>query len=198
MATPLVALGRIEFKYLLSGFQHVTKLYCGIVTIGTGGASTILDRDGVTLHTLNQVVTVAAPVLDAVSPDDNALYSAVLQTRSGSIWTDVDFFTHATGIGVINAKGWQSTFVFRAGDLTKIKCVLMEGAPGVLSHTASPTGGSTVVNALIANMTSGISSTHNMFRWVQGRSGDNVALTGGFVGFTSSGNRKIRRARGLT
>jgi hypothetical protein len=197
MTTPLVATARIEANWTVHGKAHKARLYCAVGTFGVGGASTILDHDGSTTHTLTQVTTVLFPLLNNVSTDDNNTYVFQLQNRVGPLWILADETVFTTGSGSAQHNGWESIWIIRMEDQTKVRLVLMEGGTAVLEHTTNGAGSVSVVNAVSAALSSGASSTHNPFRWIVGRSGNFVAPTGAFVSFTNVPNRKMRRERGL-
>lgn len=198
MATPLSALGRIVFPYTISGLTHVFHAYVRNPQV-TGGQWKINTR-ATDANDLNWED--AADALEATlannMPTGATAGTAILQTRTGSLWLPQSFHTVPTwSPGASSKPAVQVTIVLRDINFKKIKVVVLEGIEPAPEHETSPAGGTTNLQNLVKQFLSTFTVTNAPYNWMVGR-GNQYINTAGFVGTTITLNRKVRRARGLT
>ena len=198
MATPLSALGRITQPYTINGITHKARVYVRNPQL-VGSVWMINSRT----TDANDVVWTDAALawaqsIGSVTPTAGTFGTALLETRSGSVWTTVDTYTPTvtTQTGSTNVAG-QITLVLRDVLFHKVKVVVMEGNETYPQHLVSPTGGDSTFDGFINEYLPTFAGTTPLYKWLVGR-GNQYLSTAPFVGATVTLNRKIRRRRGLT
>lgn len=205
MATPLTAVNRIDFVYVIDGLTHHNVRYCDwdgstssptLARNGGGSAITLQDAADAWANALAQVLAVG----------DAQTASYTLQEYSSGAWLDRVFGTTDIDSDWTNPRipASQITLVLRDTDFKFIRMQVFESAqpmPYHFSALGSNTGPLHTFSSRLWNMCYNFDSAGeaglNCWDWVKSR-GNNFLATTAFVGVTGDFNDKVRRARGLT
>lgn len=197
MSGPSVGIGRITIPYTVNGLNHVTRMYVSNPTlVGSDYVIDVRPSIGGTV-----VWTAAADHLaEAMS---NILATgvtpgtALLEEYTGTGWvplsTDSVTFPNLSGNSNLAA---EMVTTFRDSNFTRPKIVVMEMNQTAPTKFTSPTGGAGGQDAFIAEFLSTGSLTARPWVVMTNQHGFFLAANP-FISFTTTYNRKLRRARGL-
>ncbi len=198
MSTPLSALGRIVQPYTIDGLTHLVHAYVRNPQVSAGQwkiNTRSTDANDLNWEDAADALAESLSYLMALATTPG---TAELQTYASGIWTVRSThsvaLTHKAGTYI---KSSQATMVLRDINFKKVKVVLIEGIPQPPSHFTTAATGFTDFDNYMKQWLSNFTVTNAPYSWQVGR-GNQYLNTSGFVGFTTSLNRKIRRARGLT
>lgn len=198
MSTPLAALWRITWPYLIGGVSHKVRLYVKSIGTVVGGVIQLTDRN-LTDFDWTDAADDFVTMLSANMLDQSTSYGTVLlEQRSGALWNLMDTHTPSpSGSLTPYHPGSQYTIVLRDTSFGKVKVVLLETVWPAPNHFVTPTGGTDSHEDAFMGVLSG-TGTHYPYMWIISRGGHFLAVSGAFVGGTITLNRKVRRRRGLT
>jgi hypothetical protein len=138
-----------------------------------------------------------AETVSFILPTGTTPGTALLEEFTGVAWiplatVSVTFPNLAGGVNLAS----QLTLSLRDSNFTRPKVVVMEQNQGAPFKTVSPTGGSGGADSFVAEFTSG--GTLGARPWIVMVNQHGFFLaTAPFISFTTTYNRKLRRARGL-
>ena len=192
--TPLTATHRMELNMLCAGLNHQMRFLCHAVLVG--GTWELENNGGYTNPTfdgaVDQVLNLFAQIYDAgemtFGPATLAHYV------SGAYFPIHTYNSSVVPVATGNvAPASQITYVFNSTLFEKIKIVAMETNEVAPQHQTAIAGLSAdeaaIVNSVIAP-----TSDVDLGNWMRSRGNE---APDGFVGFTVSLNKRVRRDRGL-
>lgn len=197
MSGPTIGIGRITIPYTVNGLTHVTRMYVANPTLV--GSDWVIDVrpsiGGTVVWTAaadHLAETMSNILATGVTPG-----TALLEEYSATGWlpraTDSVTFPNLAGNSNIAA---EMISTFRDSNFTRPKIVVMEMNQIAPFKSTSPTGGAGGQDAFIAEFLSTGSLTARPWVVMTNQHGFHLA-TDPFVSFTTTYNRKLRRARGL-
>jgi len=195
MAQQFLATHRIRWSTNANGLTHTLSLF---VLIADEGATppTITTRLGTSIS-WKLAVDSLLTAIDALMGTDSAPNGFFLEKLVSGSWNLLDTYGPSqTGSGSVQF-GWQATLVLRDMENDKLKVVFLEPNINGLYHKGTLAGTSGNANTFCKEFTPSNVSLHAPYEWAVSRSNGFIKDTG-FVGYTHSGNRRVRRARGLT
>ena len=198
MSVTIVASGRIVASYAVDGLNHKAHAY--VRNAQLVGSSWMINSRATDSN--DKLWSNAAQgFMDALS---------VILKTANTTWGDASLETYAGGIYTVRATATitpvgandqlvlasQSTLVLRDTSFNKVKVEVMEAGTPTPFHTTSKTGGNATVDLFVSYFTADHGNTNDPYNWMVGR-GNQYLNTSPFVGWTTTYNRKLRRARGL-
>lgn len=196
MAQPLVATGRLIFPYTQSGVLHKFFAYVKNPTL-VGANWQINSRTSDANDLLaSDAVNGLALAMESVFASTVSIGTAILQTRSGGVWTPVASYT-PTAISPVGSSvtAAQITATFRDSAFHKMKLVLNEQETQPPGHTTTLVGLTAAIGDWLKQYTASHTTANPPYLWQVSRS--NLYLnTSPFVALTMTFNKHLRRIRG--
>lgn len=197
--TDLSAVGRIVIPYTVSGLTHTLHAYVRNPQL-VGGNWLINSR---ATDANDTDWTDAAEALEyciSYVMDDAAVFGTqVLETLEDNAWIPraSNTYPNANGSGTA-IEGSQATFVFRDVTFRKVKIVVMEGITSIPAHaTTINTAYTNPWDLMLREFTPAHTISTSPYTWLVGRANQYLNAGSPFVSWTTTYNRKVRRARGL-
>lgn len=197
MTGPSIGVGRITIPYTVSALNHVCRMYVSQPTF-SGGVWNIDKRASV-----GGTADWSLAAIDFAEAISNCLATGVtvglatLEEYSSTGW----LLRSAAAVTLPNLSGntnvaAQLTLTLRDANFSRPKIVLMEHNQIAPFKSTSATGGAGGEDAMIAEFTAAHTLTDAP--WIYMRNQHEIELhAGAFISFTTTYNRKLRRARGL-
>lgn len=197
MSGPSLGIGRITVPYTVSGLTHVLRMYVANPTLaGSTWEIDVRPSVGGTIDWADAAESLANAMSSALATGVTP-GTAVLEEYSSTGWlpraTAAVTFPNLSGNVNLAA---QMTVTLRDSNFTRPKIVLMEHNQPAPTKFTSPTGGSGGADAFIAEFLN-TGSTANRPWFVMTNQHGFFLQESPFVSFTTTYNRKLRRARGL-
>lgn len=197
MSEPTIGVGRITIPYTASGLNHVARMYVANPTL-TGAVYNIDNRPSlggtVLWSTAAQhfAETLSNILATGVTPG-TALLEEYFSTGWIPLATATVTFPNLSGNVLVAG---EMIMTLRASDFTRPKMVTMEHNQIAPFKTTSPTGGAGGQDAYVSQFLS--TGTLGARPWIVMTTMHGVHLaTNPFISFTTTFNRKLRKARGL-
>lgn len=197
MSTPLSAVNRIEFQFIVDGQPHRFRHYCRVAaSLDPSGYSVNARPPGTPIGVsvaVDRVWTLLAPIYPAAN---SSFGSAVIQQFSGGAWLPIAAWNTAVtpSAGFAYVKAGQLTMTMRDSAFHKVRAIWLEQGAPIPFKTTSPTGGGAQLNAIAAGYTSPSAIAFDPGLWVRGRSDLYISS---FVSFVTDLNDRVRRTRGI-
>lgn len=192
-----VAVGRITLPYVINGLTHL--MHCWVRNPQDVGGTWMINTRTTDSNDMVWTSGVDALIdtLEHILPTDATIGTALLQTRSGGVFTTVASYVGTLGVvsGGTRVEATQFTMTLRDNLFNRMKVVLLELGLNIPYKLSNPTAGAANVDAYIAEYTE--NKTLGAAPYVWQVSGWNQYIRpGGFVSATGTDNDKLRRARG--
>lgn len=197
MSEPTIGVGRIVIPYAVSGLEHEARMYVANPTL-TGSVYNIDQRPSIGGTVLwSTAAQHFAETLSYVLATGVTPGTAVLEEYFATGWIPVATaavtFPNLSGGSFLAS---QMVTTLRASDFTRPKIIVMEQTSTAPSKFTSPTGGGAVQDSFISQFLS--TGTLGARPWVVMTNMHGIHLaTNPFISFTTTYNKKLRRARGL-
>lgn len=190
---------RIQFEYTISSLVHKVHVYVKDAALSAGDYN-IFDRSTSDFDLAwESCATHYAQDIASTCDSTITMGSAILQHRVGSVWDSVASAvpTITPNVGVsFTTPGSQMTVTLRDTGLNRFKLTLMEAHEAAPQHFITPGGGSSGMDAFIADMDFDATNGFAGWKWITSKYAL-FMLAHPFVAATCDLNRKILRARGL-
>ncbi len=197
MAQTLVATGRIIFQYTISSVLHKLHVYVKNPTL-VGANWQINSRTSDSNDTgVTNAVDGLALALESIFPTSVTIGSAILETRSGTVWTPQASYT-PIGISPVGSSVGASeiTATFRDSAFHKLRVVLSECETQPPAHAITLTGAPAAIGDCLKQWTASHTTSVPPYLWAVSMS--NLYLnTAPFVAYTVTYNKHLRRVRGF-
>lgn len=196
----IVATGRISIAWTTNGQVHKTRAYVRQAT-AIGGTWNINSRTTDANDTPWK--TAAEGLFQSLSyamSNESTAQEAVLELRSGTIWTPTDVyapFVTFNGSGASALSSTQTTLFLKDALFNKLKVIVLEGNEAAPQHWNTWSGGDAALDNFAKQFLSNYTVTVAPYLWMVSKYNQYLASSA-FVGLTVSLNRKVRRRRGLT
>ncbi len=195
----IVATGRISIAFTVNSQSHKLRAYVRQPTVV--GASYNINTRTTDSNDLDWKLAAEAlfnSVTYAMS-DANSAQEAVLELRSGSIWTPTQVyspFVTFNGTPGAAAVATETTLVLKDIQFNRFKIIVLEGLEAAPQHWNVWNGGDTAMDNFTKQFLSNFTVTNAPYNWLVSKYNQYISSSG-FVGVTVSLNRRIRRRRGL-
>ncbi len=190
---------RVTYKYTVNGLTHKSRVYTKEGNV-IGGSLYITGRSGGPYNLIAEnaaAVWAAKVAANCGTPATGG--SALWERRDGLLWSPVESSqpTFTPGGTAYTVYAQELTAVMYDTQMNRFKIVLTELAVYVPQHSTDYLGGSAALDDLFTSFTidGGVGHEYDPYNWMTSKYGHNVR-TSGFISFTTTYNRKLRRARG--
>ncbi|SRR6266496_2331657 len=197
MSQPLIATHRVTVTYVVHGLAHKFSAYASASLVL--GVWSLADRDGIVALNWTACAQALWDAIRAILDNTTPAASAILEERSGLLWTLTDTFA-LSGIGQQTpaySPACQLSIILRDTAFLKIRALILEASEPYVGHSADGTGINSGITNTVAFWTGANTGAQNPYRWQKSRGNRFIKATGMVAGATLDLNDKLKRARGL-